>query len=143
MSVPSAVDAASNPDNPQIGHGRVDDATLERSLAAVEAKLQSLGEALLQRDLPAIDLESAGLHRSLASAIDHFSREARNGPIPPALRRRLASTGGQVAAQRESFARATAALDRAIDVLLPREAPPVYGAAGGRCRSPMGAAVEA
>ena len=42
--------------------------------------------------------------------------------MPPALRRRLASASGQVAAQRESLARATAALDRAIDVLLPREA---------------------
>ena len=36
----------------------------------------------------------------------------------------------QVAAQRESFARATAALDRAIDVLLPREAGGVYSAHG-------------
>ena len=39
--------------------------------------------------------------------------------------------GGTVAAQRESLARATAALDRAIDVLLPREAPVLYGAQGG------------
>jgi len=51
--------------------------------------------------------------------------------VPPALRQRLALAGSQVAAQRESLARATAALDRAIDVLMP--APPaaaVYGQAG-------------
>lgn len=36
---------------------------------------------------------------------------------------------GLVASQRESLARATAALDRAIDVLMPRSAPAsVYGA---------------
>jgi hypothetical protein len=35
-----------------------------------------------------------------------------------------------VAAQRESLARATAALDRAIDVLLPRDGSVVYSAYG-------------
>ena len=39
------------------------------------------------------------------------------------LRQRLALAGGQVAAQREALARATASLDRAIDVLIPRPGP--------------------
>jgi len=42
--------------------------------------------------------------------------------VPQPLRQRLALAGGQVAAQREALARATASLDRAIDVLLPRAA---------------------
>ena len=50
--------------------------------------------------------------------------------MPPALRHRLASASGQVAAQRESLARATAALDRAIDVLLPGDGVPLYSALG-------------
>ena len=59
-----------------------------------------------------------------------FSDAARSGPLPPALRHRLASASGQVAAQRESLARATAALDRAIDVLLPGDTLPLYSALG-------------
>lgn len=42
--------------------------------------------------------------------------------MPAPLRRRLARAGGQVAAQREALARATASLDRAIDVLIPSSA---------------------
>ena len=76
-----------------------------------------------------IDLHAAELHRALASAVTQFSDAAKSGPLPPALRHRLASASGQVAAQRESLARATAALDRAIDVLLPRrQRAPLYSA---------------
>lgn len=107
------------------------DPALESTLSAVETRLSSLGDALRAQDLSSIDLHATELHRALSNAVDHFSRAARNGPVSPALRRRLASAGGTVAAQRESLARATAALDRAMDVLLPREAPAVYGAHGG------------
>jgi hypothetical protein len=55
------------------------------------------------------------------------------------LRERLALAGGLVAAQRESLARATAALDRAIDVLMPRERPAaVYSAIGPAERGSRG-----
>ncbi|MEO8278724.1 MAG: hypothetical protein ABI564_03460 [Ideonella sp.] len=122
---------------------RAADEELERSLAEVEARLDKLAEALLERDLSAIELESSRLHQSLAQAVDRFTRQARRGPIPQALRRRLAHTSGHVAAQRESFARATAALDRAIDVLLPRDTPSVYGSQGVRSRSSLGGMIEA
>ena len=116
---------------------------LEATLAAVELRLSGLAEALHQRDLGAIDEQSAELHRALARAVDHFAVAARSGPIPIALRRRLAHTSGHVAAQRETFARATAALDRAIDVLLPREAPSLYGAKGGAPRGSLGGYIQA
>ena len=103
------------------------DPVLESTLSAVESRLSSLGEALRARDLPSIDLHASELHRALSNAVDHFSRAARSGPLPASLRRRLVDAGGSVAAQRESLARATAALDRAIDVLLPRDAPVMYG----------------
>lgn len=108
---------------------------LESTLSAVETRLSALSVALQTRDLASIDLHASELHRALSNAVDHFSRAARHGPVPPALRRRLANASGTVAAQRESLARATAALDRAIDVLLPREAPAVYGAQGSVQRS--------
>jgi multidrug resistance efflux pump len=111
---------------------------LEGPLAAVEGQLHALGEALQQQDAAAVERAAAELHQALARAVDHFARAARTGSVPPLLRRRLAHAGGQVAAQRESLARATASLDRAIDVLMPR--PPsapfggFYSASGGTDR---------
>ena len=118
------------------------DPVLESTLSAVESRLASLGEALRARDLESIDLHSGELHRALSNAVDHFSRAARSGPLPPSLRRRLVDAGGSVAAQRESLARATAALDRAIDVLLPRDAPVMYGNYGAAERLGSGGSLH-
>jgi len=108
---------------------------LEARLFAVESGLAALSSALRTRDATGIELHAAELHRALASAIGQFSDAARHGRVPPALRSRLASASGQVVAQRESLARATAALDRAIDVLLPREPAALYSAFGSAERS--------
>ena len=106
-------------------------AELEAPLAAVELRLGALSVALVGQNMLAIETEAGELHRALAAAIHHFGRAARNGGVPPPLRQRLALAGGQVAAQREALARATAALDRAIDVLLPAPAgAPIYSASG-------------
>jgi hypothetical protein len=106
-------------------------AELEAPLSAVEARLAALGQALLARDAVAIDTEAAELHRALAAAVDHFGRAAREGGVPAPLRERLVTVSGRVASQREALARATASLDRAIDVLWPA-APSagVYSASG-------------
>jgi ABC-type transporter Mla subunit MlaD len=106
------------------------DPALEDTLAAVETRLAALGEALRARDAAAIDSHATELHRALARAVDHFTHAARSGAVPHTLRRRLASASGQVAAQRESLARATAALDRAIEVLMPRDTPGLYSSIG-------------
>ena len=112
-------------------------AELETPLAAVENRLAALGAALYRHDAQAIESEAAELHRALAAAIDHFGRAAREGGVPPPLRQRLALASGRVAAQREALARATAALDRAIDVLLPGMGGNVYGATGAPDRAAM------
>ena len=105
---------------------------LETALDAVERQLGALGVALRDRDAPGIERHAADLHRSLAMAIHRFTLASRQGGgVAPALRQRLALASGQVAAQRESLARATAALDRAIEVLLPAPLPAaVYGLDG-------------
>jgi len=100
---------------------------LEARLAAVEVRLVALGNALRARDPADIDLHASELHRALAIAVTHFSDAARTGPLPPALRNRLATASGQVAAQRESLA-------RAIDVLLPRDSMALYSAYGAADR---------
>jgi hypothetical protein len=116
---------------------------LEEPLRAVETGLAALGDALRRRDSAAIESHAAELHRALAQAVDRFGTAARHGAIPPALRPRLTVAGGQVAAQREALARAMAALDRAIDVLLPREGVTLYGVHGGAERQTLGGAIQA
>lgn len=105
--------------------------TLEQSVEQVEGRLLALGEALCAHRAEAVEAEAAGLQRALAAAMDQMRRSARDGRLSPQLRQRLALASGRVAAQRESLARASAALDRAIDVLLPTPAPRgAYSAAG-------------
>lgn len=110
-------------------------AALEQPLQAVEQHLHALGLALHQQDSAAVDEAASQLHLALAAAVDHFGRAARNGGVPAPLRLRLAQASGQVAAQREALARATASLDRAIDVLIPSLAPQaLYSAQGPDAR---------
>ncbi|MFZ2987277.1 hypothetical protein [Ideonella sp.] len=116
---------------------------LEATVSAVEQQLTALGNALKLQDAAAAEAAASELHRSLARAVDHFARASRSSAgVPPELRRRLARTSGQVAAQRDAVARATNALDRAIDVLLPASAAPqaVYGASGSGRSSSSGLA---
>jgi hypothetical protein len=114
-----------------------DAAALERPLQAVEEQLVALGTALHRQDV-------AQLHVALAAAVDHFTLAARRGGVPAPLRQRLALAGGQVAAQREALARATASLDRAIDVLIPRATPAsLYSAHGANERHGGGGALLA
>ncbi len=110
---------------------------LEQPLQAVEQRLFDLGVALHRQDIAAVDRVGAELHAALAAAVDHFGRAAKSGNLPPLLRQRLALASGQVAAQREALARATASLDRAIDVLMPRPTPAAAGlySAAGNTRS--------
>ena len=112
------------------------ESALEAPLAAVENGLNALSMALHRQDAPAVERVAAELHTALAAAVDQFGRAAKSGGVPPSMRRRLALAGGQVAAQREALARATASLDRAIDVLLPRlpAQTALYSAGGSRAR---------
>jgi hypothetical protein len=109
---------------------------LEAPMVSLEERLAGLSSALRTRDAERIESEAAALHRALASAVDQFGRATRRGPIPAPLRQRLMLAGAQVAAQREALARATASLDRAIDVLLPTgPASGVYSAGGSADRN--------
>lgn len=111
-------------------------AELERPLQAVEEALRALSLALHRQDAAGVDLVAAQLHAALSAAVDHFGRAARSGGVPKQLRQRLATASGHVAAQREALARATASLDRAMDVLIPAAAPSagLYGARGAADR---------
>ncbi len=108
-------------------------ADLEPLVADVEQRLGALADSLRERDVQAIELQAQELHRALARAVESFMHAARHGGVPEAMRLRLARASAQLARQREALSRATAALDRAIDVLMPGAAAPVgrvYTASG-------------
>jgi hypothetical protein len=117
---------------------RSDAGALEAAIGAIEQQLDALGAAMRAHDASAIDTHAQGLQHALVAAVQRVAQAARQpGGVPPALRRRLAQASGQVAAQRESLARATAALDRAIDVLMPgAPRPAAYAAQGVMARAP-------
>ncbi len=120
------------------------ESTLESTLSRVEGHLANLGTALCARDLNAIGQHGNGLQHALTHAVDRFSLAARQGSVPDGLRRRLAHASALVAAQREALARATAALDRAIDVLMPRPAAGGgYSREGVAERSKTGGVIQA
>lgn len=120
-------------------------AALDGLITTIEERLHALGAGLRDRDAGAIERESIELHRALTVAIHRFAQAARTPDgVPAALRQRLARAGGLVAAQRESLARATAALDRAIDVLIPGALPAaVYGHVGQADRTGSSAHLSA
>lgn len=102
-------------------------AGLAEAIDAIEVRLAALSAALGEPGGRGIDAAALEVQRALAHALDRVQRGG--AALTPALRQRLARASAQVGSQRESLARATAALDRAIDVLLPREAA-LYNARG-------------
>ena len=102
---------------------------LEAPVRQVELHLEELHQALQMEDPLALEVAASSLHRSLTGAVEHFRAAAQQGILPSPLRHRLALASARVAAQRQALARATASLDRAIDVLLPERAS-TYGSSG-------------
>ncbi|HSB25322.1 MAG TPA: hypothetical protein VLE94_19650 [Burkholderiaceae bacterium] len=119
-------------------------ADLEGALQSVERHLDDLQQALSARDMPRVEGHAGELQRALSHAMERLAQSARRGAAPLALRRRLGLAGAQVAAQRDALARATAALDRAIDLLMPgqREAA-LYSPSGIQQPSRAHATLEA
>lgn len=99
-------------------------------LTELEAALSLVQDALSTRDLVALERQAGQVQRLMAEAL----QRTRGGTLAPALRRRLALAGAQMAAQRQALGRATAALDRAIDVLMPAEPLGLYGQGGKALR---------
>jgi oligoendopeptidase F len=99
-------------------------------LAELETALSLVQQALKQQDAALLEQQAVAVQRLMAEALD----QARQQPIEAGLRQRLAACGAQMAAQRQALFRATAALDRAIDVLMPREATGLYGESGRAVR---------
>ena len=105
-------------------------ADLEALLQRLEHHLDALQSSLSTRDMPGIESHAAELQRALSQAAQRFTRAARRGDASLPLRRRLGLASAQVAAQRDALARASAALERAIDVLMPGAGSALYSPNG-------------
>jgi hypothetical protein len=107
-------------------------ADLEPLVANVEQRLGALYDSLRESDVQAIEQQANELYRALVRAVECSMHAARHGGVPEPLRMRLSQASAQLARQREALSRATAALDRAIDVLMPGALPAnrVYSAKG-------------
>ena len=115
--------------------------TLDAVVLRLEQQLAGLVAAMCHQDALAIELAAGALHKALAQAVEQCSQNKRLGfAVPDTMRQRLVAASGQVVALREALARATASLDRAIDVLMPSQAAArVYDASGAKVRASYGA----
>jgi len=118
-------------------------AGLEAALQRMEQHLDDLQASIGARDLSGIESHAAELQRSLAQTLADFPQATRQGGPPLSLRRRLGLASAQVAAQRDALARAGAALERAIAVLMPGTALTVYSASGNPQHPRSGASLQA
>ena len=101
------------------------DHVYDAPLAAVEACLDALAQALHIDDVDRLAHCCVQLQRAVAAVVG----SRRDGAaLPDALRERLVLARGQIAGQRESVARASAAANRAAAVLMPGSG--VYDAQG-------------
>jgi alkylation response protein AidB-like acyl-CoA dehydrogenase len=102
------------------------------ALQCVEEQLHDLQSALGACDVRCIELHAGQLQRALSLAAERFVPAARRAGTSPPLRHRLLLANAQVTAQRDALARASAALDRAIGVLMPRPGSAVYSQSGAQ-----------
>ncbi len=101
-------------------------------LNELEAALALVQQALGQRDAQLLEEQAGQVQQLLANTL----AVARGQPLPAPLRQRLATAGAQLAAQRQALGRATASLDRALEVLMPADPDPsgIYGQSGRSLR---------
>ncbi len=105
---------------------------LADAVCQIESHVAALDLALRGRDASALEAATQTLQSALAASIQRFAAAARcAGSVPLPLRRRIGVIGARVAAQRERLVRSSAALERALVVLVPAAQRPVACRARG------------
>jgi hypothetical protein len=105
---------------------------IEGALAGIEAGLASLHQAVLTGETDGIDGEAAALQRALADWSSMMRNAHAGGGLAPGTRHTLAAASARLTARREALARASAATDRAMNILMADtpESRDVYSAQG-------------
>ena len=106
---------------------------IHRRLEHIEDRLQRLSAALRGTDAVAIEEATLALRQVLGQAMSDLRPAIKGSGISATLRNRILLADAEVAAQREAVARAAAALDRAVNLLMPSQAP-AYDANGSAQR---------
>lgn len=115
---------------------------VHRRLEQIELRLRGLSDALRGTDAAALDEAAIALRKALGQAIGDLRPAVTDSGISATLRNRILLAEAEVTAQREALARATAALERAIGLLLPNTAA-AYEASGSGQRPPSLGSVTA
>lgn len=115
---------------------------LSAHVSDIEQCLSALDAALVAADTVAIEKVGQQLQRSLADSLAAFRHATHEGkvPISPELRQRLVLAQSRITAQQALVHRSGAAIERTLNILLPKEESPTYGAPG---QSPAGRMVNA
>lgn len=115
---------------------------LSAHVGEIEQCLTDLDAALVAGDTVAVDKVAQQLQRSLADSLAAFRHAVAEGrsPISPELRQRLVLAQSRVMSQQATVHKAGAAIERTLDILLPREDSPTYGASGTAGSSRVAAA---
>lgn len=105
---------------------------LSAHVADIEQCLSALDAALVAGDTHAIEQVGQQLQRSLADSLAAFRHATHEGKVAlsPELRQRLVLAQSRITAQQALVHRSGAAIERTLNILLPREEAPTYGALG-------------
>ena len=109
---------------------------IDRALAQIEPQLQALARAIGQPDPAALDAASDALQRTLLTVAARLrtARLASAAEMPATLRDRVRACESGLGALREALSRASAARERAHQLLMPAESH-AYGAHGSGLRA--------
>lgn len=101
---------------------------LSAHVADIEQCLTDLDAALVAGDSTAIEVVGKQLQRSLADSLAAFRHAKLEGkaPISEELKQRLMLAQARITAQQALVHRAGMAIERTLDILLPKEASPTY-----------------
>jgi 7-cyano-7-deazaguanine synthase in queuosine biosynthesis len=100
---------------------------LNQALSLLEDKLEQLSAPLLSLDHDRIVACSADFQQALVQSVSVFRQLKETPQTPKDLVRRVRRAKGRVQALREALSRMTAAMDRALEVLIPKHAVATYG----------------
>ncbi|MDE2592709.1 MAG: hypothetical protein KGL57_00615 [Burkholderiales bacterium] len=105
---------------------------LSAHVSDIEQCLSALDAALVSGESAAIEEVGQRLQRSLADSLAAFRHATHEGktPLSPELKQRLMLAQSRITAQQALVHRSGAAIERTLNILLPREESPTYGAPG-------------
>jgi hypothetical protein len=102
-------------------------ALLDKTLSRLEKKLEELSVPLIAMDHDRIVQASAEFQQALVESAGVFREFKLTARVPVELVNRMRAAFAKVIALREALNRMTSSIDRALEVLIPKNVASVYG----------------